>query len=253
LLAGRSGREVADHLGIGQASVSRMESGQAAVSVPHVNGWADAVNATAEQRALLLTMAETALNEVELWRTRERGDLAAMQTDVRNLAATARLYRCFQPTIVPGLLQTAEYARRVFALVDVLGGDDYAAAVAERLERQKILYDEDHQFDFVLTEAALRTQVVPRKILDIQRAHLANIASLDNVEVHVIPLDAEVGALGWCGFNIYDERGDLDPFVTIELPHAGITVSGSDDVALYRQQFDLLKESAVDLAAYLQG
>jgi hypothetical protein len=61
---------------------------------------------------------------------------------------------------VPGLLQTAEYIRRVFQVFtwDPAGMEphDTSAALAARLRRQEALYDESRQFDFIVTEAALR-------------------------------------------------------------------------------------------------
>lgn len=252
LLAGMSGREVAHHLNIGQASVSRIENGQAVPSLPQVNAWVEAVRASPEQRETLIALTEAALNEVESWRVRQRAGLPSMQADVQSLEATAYVHRCFQPSLIPGLLQTAEYARHVFTLVDVLGDGDYSGAVAGRLERQKILYQEDHRFEFLITEAALKLRICPQRVMDAQLAHIGSVATLSNVKVGVIPLDVDARAIPWCGFNLYDERGDLEPFVTIEMPHAGITVSDPADVRLYQQQLNLLRESAVSFQDYMQ-
>jgi transcriptional regulator with XRE-family HTH domain len=253
LLAGLSGREVAHHLGVGQASVSRIENGQTVPPMPQVGLWADAVTASPEQRETMMALAEAALNEIASWRTRQRAGFSTLQADVRADEATARVHYCFQPSLIPGLLQTAEYARRVFALVDVIGDGDYAGGVAGRLERQKILYKGEHRFEFIVTEAALRLRIGSQQVMDVQLAHIETVATLSNVDVWVIPVDVDARAIPWCGFNLYDERGELDPFVTIELPHVGITVSDSADVALYRQQLDLLRESAVSFADYMAG
>lgn len=253
LLAGLPGRRIAEHLDIGQASVSRIENGQTVPTLPQVNAWADAVEASTEKREALIAFTEAALNEVESWRTTQQRGLAAIQGEVQSLEATARVRRCFQPSLVPGLLQTAEYARRVFALVDVLGGDDYGAAAARRLERQRILYDEDYEFEFILTEAALRLRIVPPPAMDAQLAHIASVATLSNVTIRVVPLDAEAWTIPWCGFNLYDERGDLDPFVKIELPHAGETINDPDSVALYRQQLDVFRGSTVSFQDYFRS
>ena len=60
-------------------------------------------------------MAEAAVNEVTTLRARLSNGLAAVQEDVRSLEATARTLRNFQPGIIPGLLQTAAYARRILS------------------------------------------------------------------------------------------------------------------------------------------
>lgn len=245
LLAGLSGREVARRLGIGHASVSRIENAQQVPSLPEVNAWADAVGATPESRALLITLVEAALNEVETWRVRLRAGLPAMQADVRQLEATAVTQRKVLPTIVPGLLQTAEYARRVFEIVDVLGDSDYAAAVAERMQRQQILYDPAHQFEFLITEAALRWRPGPPSMLAAQLDHIRSASTLSNVTLGVIPVDAQMRAVPWCGFTLYEDRADdQPPFVAMETAHAGLVVSDPEDVAIYRRQLELFRESA---------
>lgn len=246
MLAGLSGREVARRIGVGQASVSRIENAQAVPSLPEVAAWAEAVGCSEEARAVLAALTEAALNEVETWRGRMRGGLRAMQTDVRTLEASARTLHTFQPTLVPGLLQTAEYARRVFRLVDVLGEGDYTGAVAARVERQQTLYDEARQFEFLLTEAALRWRPGPPTMLAAQLDRVASLATLTNVSIGLIPAGVEMAVVPWCGFHLYEDReDDQPPFVTIETAHAGLTVSDPSDVAIYRHQLALIREAAV--------
>jgi len=246
LLAGLSGREVARQLGIGHASVSRVENAQQVPSLPEVNAWADAVGASQETRALLVTLVEAALNEVQTWRARLRAGLPAMQADVRQLGADTATLRSLGPTIVSGLLQTAEYARRVFEIVDVLGDSDYAAAVSERMQRQQILYDQAHQFEFLITEAALRWRPGPPLLMTAQLDHIRSASTLDNVTLGVIPADAQMRAVPWCGFTLYEDRADdQPPFVAMETAHAGLIVSDPADVAIYRRQLELFRESAI--------
>lgn len=250
MLAGLSGRAVARRIGVGQASVSRIENAQAVPSLPEVMAWAEAVGCSDEARAALVALTEAALNEVETWHTRMRRGLPAMQSDVRILEASARTLRIFQPTLVPGLLQTAEYARRVFRLVDVLGEGDYTGAVAARLERQQVLYDEARRFEFLLTEAALRWRPGPPAVFAAQLDRIASVATLSNVTIGLIPTGAEMRVVPWCGFHVYEDREDEHPpFVTIETAHAGLTVSDPSDVAIYHNQLALIREAAVFDAA----
>lgn len=245
-LAGLSGKELASQVGIGQASVSRIEAGQTVPSLPQVTAWAEATSASAGARAALTALTEAALNEVETWRVRiPRDGLPAMQEDVRTLEETADTIRIFQPAIVPALLQTAEYARHVFKVSDVTGAADHAAAAAIRLERQQLLHDESHEFEFVLTEGALRWPPGPAAMIAAQLDRIATISTLSNVTVRVIADGTELHAIPWCGFNIYENRRDAQqPIVTIELPHARLTVTDEADVATYRDQLALLRRSA---------
>lgn len=245
-LAGLSGHAIASQIGIGQASVSRIESGLAVPSLPQVTAWADATGASPGTRAALTALTEAALNEVETWRVRMPGGLRAMQEDVRALEATTGTIRIFQPAIIPALLQTAEYARHVFTISDVVGTGDYAAAAAARLERQQILHDQSREFEFVLAETALRWRTGPTAVLAAQLDRVASIATLSNVTFRVIPADTELQVIPWCGFNLYENRRDgHQPLVTIEVPHARLTATDQADVAIYRAQLARLRPSAV--------
>jgi hypothetical protein len=99
---------------------------------------------------------------------------------------TARTIRNFHPAVVPGLLQTAEYVRRVLSFVDVDPSvrerHDHAAAVAGRMRRQEALYDERRQFDFLITEAALRWHSYDSGLIIPQLDRIASVATLRNVQ-----------------------------------------------------------------------
>ncbi len=245
-LAGLNGYQLAEHVGISQSKVSRIEAGSAVPTVREAEAWARAVGASDDVLANLIGMAEAALTEVETWRIALRHGLPNLQTDVRALEANARRISNFQPSLVPGLLQTAEYARRVFTLADVVGRQDYAGAVAARMSRQEILFDEDRRFEFLVTEGALRWRPGLPKLLLTQLDRVSSVATLSNVSLGLIPQDTEATAAASHGFTIYEDREDSEePFVRVELIHGELTVSDPEDVAIYRARFSQLGEAAV--------
>lgn len=245
-LGGLSGRDVARIIRSSQAHVSRVENGQAVPTLPQVTAWADAAGADGTAKAALTKLTEAALNEVDAWRTQFDEGLSAMQQRVREMEATAGIVTYFQPSIVPGLLQTGEYARRVFEITDVKGWDDHSAAVAARIERQQALYQPGRRFAFLITEAALRLRVGPPHIMRGQADRIISVMSLDTVEIGIIPLDADASVIPWVGFNLYDHLPDDQPaFVTLELPHAWLTASDPGDVEIYQQQLTSIRSAAL--------
>jgi transcriptional regulator with XRE-family HTH domain len=245
-LAGLSGRDIARRIGSSQAHVSRVENGQAVPTLPQVTAWADVTGAFDDALAALTALTKAALNEVDAWRTRFDAGLPSMQQDVRAMEAAAGVITYFQPSLAPGLLQTAEYARRVFELTDVKGWGDHAAAVAARIERQQALYQPGRRFEFLLTEAALRLRIGPPHVMRGQADRIISVMSLDTVEVGVIPLDADASVIPWVGFNFYDDLPDDQPaFVTVELPHAWLTASDPGDVEIYKQQLTVIRTAAL--------
>ena len=243
-LAGLSGRQVADAVGISQATVSRLERGASVPSLRELTAWADATEVGEDRRALLLGLGEAAVNEVTPLRERLDGGLTSVQESVRELEATARTLRNFQPGIIPGLLQTAGYARSILSLADETA--DTAAAVSARLARQEILHQPGRSFEFLLTEAALRYRPGPQALRTAQLDHLAAVVTLETISFGVIPADAEMHAITRCGFVIYEDRiDDLASFVIAETPHASVYANDPADVQVYRDQLAAFRESAV--------
>lgn len=255
-LAGLSGRSLANRLGIKQERLSRIESGGTPASLPLVFAWADAVNATGDDRAHLRWMTEQALTEIiPLREWRDEDGMPSIQGEIRSLEETARSITNFQPCFVPGLLQTGEYARRLLATFTA--PDALDAAAAARLNRQAILHDPGRQFEFILTEAALRWRTGPPGMLMAQFDRIANVATLPNVTVSVIPLGADMHTAPTCAFVLYDDRDDDEPpLAAVETPHARLEVTDKDDhVQAYRDELDLLRRSALsgeDAVAYIR-
>ena len=244
VLAGLSGARMAAAVGISQSTISRIERGDAALTLAQAAAWADAAGAGEERRALVLTLTEAAVNEVITHADRLTGGLAFVQDSVHELEQTARTLRHFQPCIVPGLLQTAEYARRILAMADPAA--DLAQALAARMARQAILYDPGRTLEFVLTEAALRYRPGSGDVLTAQLDHLASVATLETVSLGVIPADAEMHAITRCGFILYEDRdGGRPPFAFTETPHASLSASDPADVQAYQDQLTAFRRSAV--------
>jgi len=241
MLAGLSGEALGREVGTSQKTVSRIERGESVPDLPQVTAWARATGA-ADRLAVLTGLLEAAINEVTAFRGKS-GGLAAFQPEIRELEAASGVVRNFQAGIIPGLLQTPAYARRVLELAGV---SDLAAAVTVRLERQQVLYDEKRRFEFLLTEAALRWRPGSPEMLAAQLGQVASLATLETVELGVIPANAEMHAITRCSFIVYEDRTDGEPpVVAVETPHALLYASDAADVELYRDQLALFRQSAL--------
>lgn len=245
-MSGVSGRELAQRIGVSQSKVSRIEAGTAQPSSAEITAWARAVGASDEIERLLAALAEVARTEADTWQAAIEGR-HQLQDDVREREATARRVRAFQPALVPGLLQTPAYAQRVFTMFKSnVPQTSVAAAVAARLDRQLALYEDGRQFEFLLTEAALRWRPGPSRMAIAQLDRIAMVDTLDNVSVGLIPFSAQAEAPHLQGFSLFDD-GDADEetFAMIELEHAWLTVTAVDDVAVYRNRWSTLRKTAM--------
>jgi len=246
LLAGLSGREMARQTGISQPTVVRIERGNSLPSLSEVEAWARAARAPADRAAVLVALLNAAVNEVVTFRDKLAGGLVGVQLEVREREADAATVRNFQPGIIPGLLQTADYARRVIEIANISNDADPAAAITVRLDRQQALYDKSRRFEFLLTEAALRWRPGPVEVLTAQLDHLAAVVTLETISFGVIPADAEMHAITRCGFILYEDRSSGEPpMVAVETPHAELTVSDPEQVDLYQDQLAAFRQSAM--------
>ncbi|MFE6691010.1 helix-turn-helix domain-containing protein [Streptomyces sp. NPDC057743] len=108
------------------------------------------------------------------------------------LERSAIAIREWSPTIVPGLLQTADYARALFkGSVPRAGEDEVAAHVSSRLARQTILRgDTPPDVHVVLCESVLRRHLGSPDIMRRQLKALLDAGERPMLRVQVLPLDA---------------------------------------------------------------
>jgi transcriptional regulator with XRE-family HTH domain len=240
--AGLTGKQVAERLGWSQPKVSRIERGQRTPSEEDLQAFAQLVRATAEITDELLTKVRTVHSVHAAWRRQLAGGAAVGQHDILELEASVRLVRAFEPAVIPGMLETDDYARKLFDDVVALYGipNDAEEAVRIRLRRQQLIHDPARRFEFVIGEAALRSQVCPPPVMRAQLDLVRALSNLETVDVFILPTDAKLPFLPLHGFWIFD-----DELVSVETVHIRVEARDPSEVALYLRVFDQLKASAL--------
>lgn len=236
--AGLSGRQMAERLGVSQGTLWRIEQGRQLASLPRVEAWVEACGLDREQRQRILDLAELAHGETRPWR--ELLDVEGhLQAVSHEREQTATLVRNFQPTIIPGLLQSPEYARRV---LEAGHTRDVDGAVTARMERQRALREGDTEFVFLIGERALRAAMGgDDTLMADQSEQLLATMELESVTVGVVPDGAPV--LAWHNFIIWvPVEGDL--YVTTELVHGSQEIMNAEDALVYVRAWHRLEEAA---------
>lgn len=148
----------------------------------------------------------------------------------------------WEESVVPGLMQTPEYARHVVQLyADLLGvSTGIEDAVRSRAQRQEWLYQPGHTLRALVWEAALRSLICPPSVLVSQLDRLAGMIGMDTVELGVVPFTTPVKIVPANGFWILGDR-----LVVAEDWHAELWLDDADNLALYRKVWKTLRESAV--------
>ncbi|MGH3758268.1 helix-turn-helix domain-containing protein [Actinophytocola sp.] len=235
-----SGRALAESLSWPPSKVSKLENGRQSPTEDDLHAWTRATGGEAETEGLLAALHTLTVQNIE-WQRQLRGGLGSHQTELAALDATTRLFRAFESTFVPGLLQTAEYARARFtqtvAVFDVRG--DVDDAVRARIQRQDVLYRQDKRFHFVLTEAALRYRLCPPEVMLGQLDRLLSLASLPNVKFGIVGFPTAYQVAPTHGFWLLD-----DTRVMVETFSAELNLAGPRELELYRSIFDAMAAAA---------
>jgi transcriptional regulator with XRE-family HTH domain len=240
--SGMSAAALGRVLGWTQTKVSRAENGTRRVSLAEAIAWAEATDTPDDLRAEVTELAEASARAVRSWWSVHAGGMARRQHEIAELEASSTAILNTQH-VIPGLLQTADYARRAVELANVSGQTDVAATVAARLRRQEILYDPGRQFDYVLPESALHVRLADDPaVMRAQADRLLSLDTLPNVSIAVLPYSVPFPV--WPGSFVLYEIPD-EPLVVIEYLTDEVTIGDEDEVSTYREAFARLRAAAV--------
>jgi transcriptional regulator with XRE-family HTH domain len=204
--AGLSGVRAAQAAGISQPRISRIEGGKFVPTDAEIRALCKLYSAPAETRRALLQAAEDLRAETIPARVVISRGGWKMQARFGRIEKASAEVCVYQPALIPGLLQTADYARLVFADGGDIAGDELDKAVAARMARADVLAS-DRAFTFIVAEGALRWRAGSAEIMIRQLEHITHImATRPNVRFGVIPQSQPAKVFTTHGFSLYDRR-----------------------------------------------
>ena len=238
--------EVAEHLECSISKISRIETGRVSVSPRDVRDMLGLYGVSGPQQASLVQLARE---------SRQKGWWDAYSDAIEprfatyiGLESAASEIRIYEVTLIPGLLQTEEYARAVIAAGTVDGRlESVERTVAFRMARQPALTsDEPAQLWVVLDEAALRRRVGGAGLMRLQLDHLLELGRLPNVALQVLPFGAGAHPAMGRPFVIlaFPERADPDVVYLEDLTSA-LYVENVAEVDRYNVFFNHLRATAL--------
>jgi transcriptional regulator with XRE-family HTH domain len=249
--AGYTLEDAARILECDRSKISRIETGQRGVRPKELRELLTEYGVEERRREALLTIARQA-SQTGWWRSYSHVLSDAYQ-DFISLEASALTISTYEAQLVPGLLQTEDYARAIAAASLVNESqDEHEQFVHVRLTRQQVLTrDSPLQLWAILSEGALRQLVGGRTVMRAQLRHLVEISgSQPHVNLQVLPFAAGAHAATSGPFVImkFPEAPDLG-VVYLEGQTGGIYLESADEVARYTLVFEHLRASALSTAA----
>ncbi len=248
---GKSRREVAEaKLGISEPTLHRIETGKVPVTVANVRALCWLYGADA---SITDALAELALgtSQEEWW------DANPVLPDwfklYVGLEASASRICSYDGEVVPGELQTEQYARSVFGAEQPTDVETADRQVKLRLQRQQALFGRSPAPEIVtvIGEGALTRPVGGEAVLKAQLEHLREMAGRDHVEIKVLPFSVGAHAAMAGAFRILDFEDPEDPDVVYLEPHVGaIYLEEPAEVEEYRRIFKLVVDAAIPVHDY---
>ncbi|WP_219462423.1 helix-turn-helix domain-containing protein [Nonomuraea rhizosphaerae] len=242
-----TGAKAARELGWSPSKVSRIEAAKTMPSAEDIKALAELYKADTEKRDELFALLRDA--DQRGWWEDYDDALPEEYTTFLGLEAEATIQRNWEPQIVPGLLQTEDYAREVVLSVSGISRITHSGVrsrVEARLARQQSVFRRSQvvQCRFVLDEPALMRRFGEPSVMREQMEHLLEMSLMPHVSVQVLTMDAlhpvNTGAF------IHLKFAEFDDVVYLEQLYTAHFVDDLERVAGYEAAFDHIRSQALD-------
>lgn len=240
--AGIPAKVLAGRLGWNAPKLSKIENGRQVASDNDLDAWLTGMGISGEQAERLRDELQAVREERVTWKQLVRAGYRARQEQAVDLEARAKVIRAVEFGVVPGLLQTADYARHVLLIARGLfgGDDDIAEAVRTRMRRQQILYEPGRTLEFLLAETALVHPVAPPDVMAGQIHRLIATIGTPNIRFGILPARTRLPVIPLHGYWI------VDHVVWLETLTGERRVTDPDEVGTYNTITDRLWKVAVE-------
>ncbi|MET9930889.1 MULTISPECIES: helix-turn-helix transcriptional regulator [unclassified Streptomyces] len=239
--------QVAERLLVSQSKISRLENGRRSISQRDVRDLCGVYEVEDERMVDSLMQMAKDSRQQGWWHA--FGDIPysvyiGLETDAESL-------RMYEPQIIPGLLQTHEYAEAVIAgALPESTPADIEKRVQVRTRRQERIRDEERPLRLwaVIDEGALHRIVGSRQLMVQQLEHLLEQSQLPHVTVQVMPFDmgAHPGISGQYSILEFPDTSDSS-VVYIEGVTSDLYLEKAQDVGKYSVMYEHLRAQALNV------
>jgi transcriptional regulator with XRE-family HTH domain len=234
--------QVAERLLCSPSKVSRMETGRGVATPRDIRDLCDLYDVTdeAERDHMMLLAHES--KQQGWWHSHDLdfGTYVGLED-----AAVAIMY--YHSTTIPGLLQTADYARAVHeVVVPKLLPERIDELVEVRMTRQhRLLQDNRPRFTAVVDEAALHRVVGGREVMAVQLDKVLQMSAMPRVDIQVLPYEAGAHPAMESNFSIIELPSPTTGIVFVEGLIGSVYLERAQDLERYHAVFERLQSVAL--------
>jgi len=209
---GMTQRAVATAMDWSASKLIRIESGAVSISTNDLRAVLSHYRMDSGRIEVLVDMARTA-REPARWAIYR--DIASLEyIAFLGYEVSAAVIRHFEPMLVPGLLQTEDYARTVISILEAHNPQRIDPLVDLRIERQELIVREPApSLHFIMDEAVVRRVTGGRDVMRRQLRHLQELSEYPNITMRIVPFDHGMYSLQRVPYQLIEfpdpEDGDV--------------------------------------------
>ncbi|MFJ2294375.1 Scr1 family TA system antitoxin-like transcriptional regulator [Streptomyces sp. NPDC087894] len=231
--AGHTQTSLADRFCVGEDTIASIEQGRR----PLQGDFAAQLDELLETKGVL---------QVAVAKVPQRERFPAFVQDFVEYEQEAVTLLSYENQVVPGLLQTEQYARAVFAsLYPPLEDSGLEERIAARLDRQRVFARKPRPMaNFLIEESILQRPLGGRSVLRGQILHLRRCAELPFLGLQIMPTDRRTHA-ALDGPMVLLETPDHDQLAYIEGQRVSVLLDDLDEVSALHQKYGMLRSQAI--------
>jgi transcriptional regulator with XRE-family HTH domain len=237
-----SAKALADRVGWPPPKLSKVENGKQLLSPEELEDLLEILEPP--ERTVLVLRADLydLYEQRVVWRQQVRAGYKARQEEAQDIEARATHIRGVDFGLVPGLLQTAEYARQVLLAARALHGgkDDIEETVRARMVRQSVLYEPGKSIELLFSESALWHPVAAPEVMLGQVRRLQAAIGTPGLRLGILPVGKRLPVPPIQSFWIFDNVVLTEDLISERV------VSDPGEVATYALACDELWGVAVE-------
>ncbi|WP_328910738.1 helix-turn-helix domain-containing protein [Streptomyces sp. NBC_00234] len=246
-IKGMTAEEVAERLLVSQSKISRLENGRRSISQRDVRDLCGVYEV--EDHRVVDSLMQMAKDSRQQGWWHAFGDIPysvyiGLETDAESL-------RVYEPQVVPGLLQTRQYAESLInGALPESAPSDIEKRVSVRARRQDRINAPEHPLRLwaVIDESALRRMVGGKQVMTDQLEHLIEQSNLPHVTIQVLPFEmgAHPGINGQYAILEFPDAADSS-VVYIEGVTSDLYLEKANDVQRYSVMYEHLRAQALNV------
>ncbi|MEU7166990.1 helix-turn-helix transcriptional regulator [Streptomyces morookaense] len=228
-------RELADRMCVHEETIASIEQGRRAL----LPDFAEQLDRILDTRGVLTVL---------LKHLPEREKYPVWAQAYMDLEQEAEALSWYESTVIPGLLQTEEYARATFrSTVPALSDEKIELRVTARMERRAVLQRTPPvTASFVISEAAVRSRLGGSRVMHEQIRHLRACADLTGVSIQIMPLDRETHAALDGPFTVL-ETPEHRLLAYMEVHRGSQLISDPEEVSILARKYGMLRTQALNV------